>query len=155
MFHRSKKWKRCSTFNNNNIIIRCFVLFLQKLGERRKNIANCSQKLKSRHRRNETRRQIRSIGRREKNDVNRRWTSENEGISVSRIEWGGACAEKRVLCRNLPRSWRPKRRGIGEAPGGRYVGQQHASLTVPMGRFAKSSASTIRLRSITGVWQTS
>lgn len=41
---------------------------------------------------------------REKNDVNRRWTSEDEGISVSRIERGGACAEKRVLCRNLPRS---------------------------------------------------
>lgn len=45
--------------------------------------------------------------------------------------------------------------GIGEAPGGRYVGQQHASLAVPMGRFAKSSSGTIRLRNIAGVWQTS
>lgn len=39
-------------------------------------------------------------------------------------------------------------RWVGEAPGGRYVGQQHASLTVPMSQFAKSSTGTILLRSI-------
>lgn len=62
------------------------------------------------------------------------------------------CREPCLVPEIHPRSRGPEA-GFGEAPGGRYVGQQHASLTAPMGRFAKSSSSTIRVRSNAGVEQ--
>lgn len=66
----------------------------------------------------------------------------NIGVENRARGWGEGCAVRLVQKSTLVGV------GRGEAPGGRYVGQQHASLTVPMSQFAKSSNGTIRLPSI-------
>lgn len=66
----------------------------------------------------------------------------NIGVENRARGWGEGCAVRLVQKSTLVGVSR------GEAPGGRYVGQQHASLTVPMSQFAKSSNGTIRLPSI-------
>lgn len=93
-----------------------------------------------------TRRRMCSIVAAVSGEVRCKHAVNEQGISVWRIGRGvgrGVCS---ASCAEIHPRW-----VVGEAPGGRYVGQQHASLTVPMSQFAKSSNGTIRLRSISGI----
>jgi len=81
-----------------------------------------------------------SSSREERHKQTRR-TSEDEGRPVEVTSTQGGRVRTRSYLLQDPTSFPQWGPGYVAEPSGRYAGQQHASLTAPMGRFAKSSSS--------------